>query len=641
MKAAFCCIGLLLALMLATGCGSSGGSQPNSATSTPSTSSIQVSPGSVSVGVSGTQQFIATAHLSDGTTKDVTSAVQWGSSDSNVASVNATGMATGAGVGSATITAQSGSLQGLATLSVSAAAGNLVSITVAAAVSSMAVNTSQQFTATGNYNDGSSADLTNLVTWSSSSTATATVGSTGLVTAVAAGTTNVSASYASLSGSLGLTVTAPSIVSIAVTPEDLTLGIGIGQQYVATATYSDGSSSDLSSGVTWSSSATSVTIIDNSGVAATVGAGSTTITATVGSLSDSSILTVVPAHLISIAVSPSVQSIALGTKQQFTAVGTFDDGSTQLLPSATWSSSLTSVASVDVNGMASSISGGIATITATSGVISGTASLTVTAASLVSISVTPAQSTMAVGTTKQFTATGSFSDSSTQDISASAVWSSSTPATATINNTGLVSSVATGSTTVKASVGGISGSTGLTVSTAHLVSITVNPSNARIVKGTAIKFTATGTFSDGSTATNLSGVSWKSSKPSVVSIRSFGRASGKKTGTVTITASVSGIKGTASLTVGSGTLVSLAVTPSAPTVLAGGTQQFTATGTFTDGSTQDITLNAHWSSSSSSVATIANAPSAIPGLAQCLAPGSSAMGANSGGITGSAILTIQ
>ena len=56
----------------------------------------------------------------------------------------------------------------------------------------------------------------------------------------------------------GLTITAPTIASISVTPDDLTLGIGIGQQYTATAVYSDGSTQDLTSGVTWSSSATSV-----------------------------------------------------------------------------------------------------------------------------------------------------------------------------------------------------------------------------------------------------------------------------------------------------------------------------------------------------------------------------------------------
>jgi uncharacterized protein YjdB len=180
----------------------------------------------------------------------------------------------------------------------------------------------------------------------------------------------------------------------------------------------------------------------------------------------------------------------------------------------------------------------------------------------------------------------------------------------------------------------------LTVSNVSLVSITVFPANPRINAGTLIKFTATGTFSDGSVATNLSGVSWKSQHPNIASVRATGIAHGKKSGSVTITASAFGISGTTTLTVGTGTLVSIVVTPANPTAAAGGTQQFTATGTFSDSSTQDITLNSHWSSSSSSVATIANAPS-LAGLGNCKAAGSTNITANSGGITGSTGLTVN
>ena len=306
----------------------------------------------------------------------------------------------------------------------------------------------------------------------------------------------------------------------------------------------------------------------------------------------------------------------------------------------TWSSSSTSVATVDATGLATSVGTGVTTITASSGSVSGTASLTITGASMVSIVVTPANSSMAVGTTKQFAATGTFSDSSTQDVSGSAVWTSSNPAAATINSQGLLTSVATGSSTIKAVFGAVSGSTGLTVSTAHLVSITVIPANPRIARGTSIKFSATGTFSDGSTAANLRGVSWKSSKPNIASLRGSGIAHGKKGGTATISATASGVTGSTTLTVGTGTLVSLAVTPVTPTAAAGSTQQFVATGTFSDSSTQDITLNSHWSSSAATVATMANAPS-VAGLATTYAPGVTTIGVNTHGVTAITSLVVN
>jgi uncharacterized protein YjdB len=638
---------IVCTISLLSSCGGGGSSSSTSGGGpnvppppTASLTLLQVTPGNASVAASSTQQFTATGKYSDGSSKDLTSSVLWSSSDTSVASVGNAGLATGVVVGVVTVTAQFGSMQGSATLNITNAGTNLTGITLSPVATSVPVNTTQQFTATGSYNDGSSRDLTALVTWSSTSTAVATVDANGLVTAVAAGSTNISATLGSTSNSTSLTVSAPTIASISVTPVGLTLGIGINQQYTATATYSDGSSQDLSSGVTWSSSSTSVATVNSSGLVTTVGAGNTTITATVGSLSDTSTLTVVAAHLLSIAVSPATPSIAVGTTQQFSAVGSFDDGSTQLLTSVTWSSSAQGVATVTSAGLATAVGTGSTTISAVSGGATGSASLTVSAATLVSLAVTPANSSMAVGTTKQFTATGTYSDTSAQDITSSVLWSSSSAATATINNQGAATSVATGTTTITAALGSVSGSTQLTVSIAHLTLITISPANPRIAKGTSLKFTATGTFSDGSTATNLSGLSWKSSKPNIASIRGSGLAHGKKSGSVTISATASGLTGTTTLTVGTGTLVSLAITPASPTITVGGTQQYAATGSFSDGTTQDITLTTHWSSSSATVATIANAPS-VAGLATAEGSGTTAIGGNSGGVTNSATLTVQ
>jgi uncharacterized protein YjdB len=172
------CAAVLVVIATLTGCSSGGGSQPNPP-SPATVTSIQVAPNSMSIGMGATQQFTATAHLSDNSTKDITSSAQWSSSDSSIASITSAGVATGSASGTVTITAQSTTFKSTATLTVSSAAANLVSIAISPAASSMPVNTTQQFTATGSYSDGSSADLTVLVTWSSSSTATATVSATG------------------------------------------------------------------------------------------------------------------------------------------------------------------------------------------------------------------------------------------------------------------------------------------------------------------------------------------------------------------------------------------------------------------------------------------------------------------------------
>lgn len=594
----------------------------------------------MSIGAGATQQFTATGVFSDNSKKDMTASVQWSSSAAAIASIDASGLAHAVDSGTVMITATSGAIQGTASLSITVAVVNLNAIAISPAASSIPVNTSQQFTATGTYSDGTSRDLTALVTWASSANGVATIDVNGMAAGVAAGTANISATLGAVTSSTTLTVNAPAIASIAVTPVGLTLGIGIHQQYTATAIYTDGSSQDLSSAVTWSSSAQSVATVDNTGLATTVAAGTTTITATVGAFSDTSTLTVVAANLISIQVTPANPSIALGTNVQLTATGSFDDGSTQQLTNVTWSSSDVNIASINSSGLATSTGTGSVTISATSGTVSGTVSLSVTAATLQSIAVTPANSSMSIGTTRQFTATGTFSDSSTQDITGSVLWGSSNPAAATINNQGLATSAATGVTVISATVGSVVGNTNLNVSNAKLVSITISPSNPRIEQGTLLKFTASGTFSDNSVATNLSGLSWKSSKPSIASMRSSGLAFGKKLGSVTITASSSGVSATTTLTVSNGTLTSIAITPANPSVAVNSTQQFTATGTFSDNSTQDVTFNTHWSSSVSSVATIANGPNGA-GLATITAAGSTVIGGNSGGITAQTTVTAK
>ena len=155
----------------------------------------------------------------------------------------------------------------------------------------------------------------------------------------------------------------------------------------------------------------------------------------------------------------------------------------------------------------------------TSGSGSGTPSAT-----LRSIAITPAGSSIALWTTEQFTATGTFSDNSDRDITASVSWISSAANVATIGNAanfnGLAASVSTGTTTITAELGGISDSTALTVGATALVSIDVQPTVSSIPTGTTEKFTATGTYSDNSARDITTLVSWASSDPNVATVSS-------------------------------------------------------------------------------------------------------------------------
>ncbi len=598
--------------------------------------SLAVTPASASIGVGQKQQFTATGTYSDGSHQNLTGIATWTSSTPSVAtiaggraiSLNTPGVATGIAAGTTTISATSGSVSGSTTLTVTAA--TLVSIAVTPANPTIAAGQQLQFTATGTYTDGSHQNLTSTAVWSSSAPSVATV-SAGLATALAAGTTTISATSGSISGSTTLTVTAATLVSIAVTPANPTIAAGQQMQFTATGTYTDGSHQNLTSTAVWSSSAPSVATV-SAGLATALAAGSTTIKATSGSVSGSTTLTVTAATLVSIAVTPANPTIAAGQQLQFTATGTYTDGSHQNLTStAVWSSSAPSVATVSA-GLATALAAGTTTISATSGSISGSTTLTVTAATLVSIAVTPANPTIAAGQQMQFTATGTYTDGSHQNLTSTAVWSSSAPSVATVS-AGLATALAAGSTTIKATSGSVSGSTTLTVTAATLVSIAVTPANPTIAAGQQLQFTATGTYTDGSHQNLTSTAVWSSSAPSVATV-SAGLATALAAGTTTISATSGSISGSTTLTVTAATLVSIAVTPANPTIAAGQQMQFTATGTYTDGSHQNLTSTAVWSSSAPSVATVS------AGLATALAAGSTTIKATSGSVSGSTALTV-
>ncbi|MCE3285723.1 MAG: LigC protein, partial [Steroidobacteraceae bacterium] len=222
----------------------------------------------------------------------------------------------------------------------------------------------------------------------------------------------------------------PSLKSIEVTPSLATAAAGTTTQFTATGLYTDNTTRNLTAQVTWASSNTAVATVNNDGVATTVGAGNTTVSAATGALNGQTTLTVTDATLVSIEVSPVAPSIANGRDQQFTATGLYSDNSTQdVTTQVTWSASNPAVATVSnaagSNGLASAVGLGNTAVSAVSGAVSGETTLNVTAATLVSIEVSPAAPSIANGLAQEFTATGVYSDNSTQDLTTQVTWASS------------------------------------------------------------------------------------------------------------------------------------------------------------------------------------------------------------------------
>jgi uncharacterized protein YjdB len=644
-----------------------------------------------------TQAFKATAVYDDNSTGDVTQQATWSTDDASVLSVVATGatagLATAKAAGSTTITATVGAVSGQTSVRVTAP--QLTSITVNPATATMSVNTTRQFTAQGTYADSSTADLTDSVTWSTGLATIISVsnaaGTRGLVTALAVGTDNVVASMSGIVGMATVTVSVIPLVSIAVTPNPLTLPQNLTLPLKATATYGDQSTQDVTTSATWTVADSSVATVGNLGTAAGQVTGlkansSTTVTATLSGKSGSATVNVIAPTLTSITVTPATATISAGDTQAFTATGSYQ-GSTvgvDITTEVTWSSSNIAVAQMSnaagTNGVATGLTaparGNTVTITAALNGVQGTATLTVTAPVLVAIMVRPATATIIVGDTQAYTVRGVYANGTTGALTGVS-WSSSSTGVATIAAGGgggggggaTATGVGPGTTTITATyttAGGTSltDTATLTVNAVVVktpIGIRLSPASATIQVNGTQPYTVNVDYSDGTTAAVAAGVTLTTSNPAVAAVAGGGRGGGgllingvgPGTATITATYATGGqtFTDTATLTVASippPPQVGLYITPSLASVNVNGTQQFQAHATFSDGTETVVTNTAtcSWTTSDGSIATITTAGGGRGGfgggggLATGVAAGSVTINATYGGFSATAALTV-
>jgi 6-phosphogluconolactonase (cycloisomerase 2 family) len=630
-----------------------------------SLTSITVQPVNPFVSKGTTVQLAAVGNFSDGSVQDLTTQVSWNSANSSIAQVSNTagtmGLVTGVSVGNTPITATLNGVMGSTTVTVTAA--TLTSITITPPESPIAKGTTVQATATCNFSDGTTLDCTSLVSWTSDDSGIASVSDTsptkGLVAGVAIGSTTISASFGGITGSAAVTVSDATLISITITP-DLSIAEGTVVQLTATGNFSDGTTQDLTTQVSWTSSDETVAQVSNvpgtQGLVTGLSVGNVSIGATFDGIEGSTTVTVSDAILTSIEITPPDPSIGNGTTVQLTATGNFSDGTTEdLTTQVSWTSGNNGIAEVNneagSQGVVTGRSVGNTSISATLNGIEGSTTVTVTAATLTSITVTPTDPSIANGTTVQLTATGKFSDGTFEDLTTQVGWTSGNNAIAEVDNVagsqGVVTSQSVGSTPISATLNGISGSTTVTVTAATLTSITVTPPDPSIAKGTTVQLIATGTFSDGSTQSLTTKVGWTSGNNAIATVSNApsavggggGLVTGVDVGSTPITATLKGISGSTTVTVTAATLESISVTPKNPTVDTGGTQQLLATGTFSNGDTEDITATADWTSDAPAIATV-DSSGEQNGLVTGEAVGTATITAEQDGIKGSTTVTV-
>jgi peptidoglycan/xylan/chitin deacetylase (PgdA/CDA1 family) len=355
------------------------------------------------------------------------------------------------------------------------------------------------------------------------------------------------------------------------------------------------------------------------------------------------------AVITTISVSPNAASVLVGAAEQFQAIARDQHGN--VMPGVNFDfSSSGSAATVDRTGLAKGMSAGTATITASAGGRSASASLTVAADPpsppvLTQVSVSPSTASIQVGQQQNYTAIG-YDQFNNVMSGVAFTWSSDGSNSIAIVNGNTATGVAAGTVHITASASGISSApASLTVlpPPPALRTIVVTPSASSILIGATQQLTAVGYDQNGAAMSGIT-FAWSSSRQSVASVSSAGLAAGVAAGTAQITASAQGVNSNAvALTVSkpASVLTSISVSPSGAYIQAGSTQQFSAVG-YDQYATAMSGISFAWSSSNTYVASITavNSEGKTDGVAAGLAPGSTQITASASGVSTVVSLTV-
>ncbi|MBF0452699.1 MAG: Ig-like domain-containing protein [Candidatus Magnetomorum sp.] len=526
------------------------------------TSDLQSSPKGMSIQLQALGTFEKTSKPID-----ITRQVNWSSSNNSIATINSgqAGLLNSFGTGEILIFA---SLDGVNSfVEIEIVDPVLIGLRLAPQNPILHPFHTQQFYAMGIFSDETTRDITNEVTWSSKNVTIATVGNEtnfrGLARAISEGKTQIIAEYDGNMAATDVMVNNGILTSIQIYPdtENAIIAKGFNKKFHAIGVYSDDTQQDITEQVAWTSQFNSIAKVSNvsglKGLTEAMSVGSTQIIAAMGNISAFVDVTVSESILSQLRVLPQNKTIPVHSQEQFKAQAIFSDLTVEdITDQVVWISDQPQVAAFfdeDTHkGLLSSEMPGVTTILAMYQNLTGATFLTVSDAALESIMVEPSSISVPIGGMHQFTATGIFSDETSYDITDKVDWTTTDIIVARVSNDspnkGLINTVSTGTTYVRATFQTVTGYASLTVRSPDLLSIRISPENINIEQNASQQLQATGYYTDNTIVDITHRVNWISSKPETVSITN-GLIQAISRGNVNVTASLDGVSRFTTVTV--------------------------------------------------------------------------------------------
>lgn len=603
--------------------------------------SVTVTPATVSTAV-GASPTTFTVVARDASGRVVPNpSIDWGSSAPAIASIDQSGKMTPRAIGGAIISAVArGGARGTATVNVSAQPAS--SITLRINPDTITVGSWVQAVATpldsvGNPLSGRP------IAYQSSSPSVAQVSSSGRITALAAGTARISAICDGRIATVTVTVEVPRPKTINVVPAPATVVQGGTATLVADVLDQTGRSM---SGVTvvWSSQSPSVATVSSTGVVKGLLPGSSLITASVGSVSGTSLLTVTKRPVASITVTPTAPAVDPGQTVPLSAVAYDSAGQSIAGTVFGWTSANTAIATVSSTGVVSGVAPGTVAISASSGAVSASVSVRVNnpaPAPVASVQVTLNSSSLTAGQSTQAVAV--LRDAAANVLTGRPItWSSADTAIATVSSAGLVVSKRAGSVAISATSEGVTGFTTLTVSAPPALpptTITVSAPDSTVMVGQSLQMTVVLRDKNGQEVVGAP-ISFTGRNATVLKVDPTGLVTGLAAGRSSVAVSSSGLRTSIEFDVtpasgGPAPVNSVVVTTPTASVNVGQSVQLLAQALDASGNPVNGVTFA-WSSSNTGFATVS-----ATGQVSAVAPGTVSVTATANGKSGSVSITVQ
>lgn len=376
---------------------------------------------------------------------------------------------------------------------------------------------------------------------------------------------------------------------------------GIDSQYIqgqqATVTvigkFSNGQSSTVT-GVEFQSSDTAIASVSSNGVINFISPGEVTITGSAQGFSASQTVEVVAPSITALSIGIESDKVSLGNTLQLTIQATLNnDTQTTEIEELTLNTSDETIATVNNNGLIETLSTGSFEVTATSGDISATKTITVTDAQLVSINVQLQRASIADGTQTTAIAIGTFTDKSKANLNPE--WTIDDASIASINDEGVITGNAPGEVTIIAtSENIISNSVTLIVTNAVATGLIAEVSQSNVAVGLMLDLNAILTFSNNSTQI-IENASWSIDDESLAKIITANNATkliANATGVIAVTAEAQGFIDTINITITPAIAQSISITPTQITIPNGTSETIEVRAVFSDQTEQNITNDA-------------------------------------------------